>query len=125
MPMSEKTEKTERPEVDPFAPWVQFMDNWVKSWSGVMSETVASEGFVASMGEQLEGWLEATKLVRQQMKVSMEQYLQQMSLPTRSQVVSLAQRLTQVEMRLDDLEAKADEGLDRLKAIQQALTTEE
>ncbi len=117
--------KTERPEADPFAPWVQFMDNWVKSWSGVVSETVTSERFADSMGEQLEGWLEATRLVRQQMKVSMEQYLQQMSLPTRSQVVSLAQRLTQIEMRLDDLEAKVDEGLDRLKAIQQALAADE
>jgi polyhydroxyalkanoate synthesis regulator phasin len=46
----------------------------------------------------------------------MEQYLQQMSLPTRKEVVSLAERLTKIEMRLDDLDAKLDEVLDHLKA---------
>ena len=115
----------EKPQFDPFAPWIEFTDRWMKSWSGVMSEMVASETFATSMGEQLESMLEATKLVRRQMKVSMEQYLQQMNLPTREQVVGLAERLTNVEMRLDDLEAKADESLDRLKAIQEALAGSE
>lgn len=119
------SEKTERPEDDPFAPWVQFMDDWMKSWSAVMSETVTSESFATSMGQQLESWLEATELIRQQMKVSMEQYLQHMNLLTRGQVVSLAERLTHVEMRLDDLEAKMDASLDRLKAIQEALAANE
>jgi hypothetical protein len=115
----------EKPEYDPFAPLVQFTDNWMKAWSSVMSDMVASESFASSMGQQLEGMLEATKLVRQQMKVSMEQYLQQMNLPTRDQIVGLAERLTNVEMRLDDLDAKLDESLDHLKAIQEALTANE
>jgi len=67
--------------------------------------------------------MEATKLMRQQMKVSMEQSLQQMNLPSRSQVVSLAERLTHVEMRVDDIEAKLDECLDLLQAIQRSLAT--
>jgi polyhydroxyalkanoate synthesis regulator phasin len=45
----------------------------------------------------------------------MEQYLQQMSLPTQSEVVSLAERLTTIEMRLDDMDEKLDEILDQLK----------
>jgi polyhydroxyalkanoic acid synthase PhaR subunit len=121
--MSEQ--KPETPQFDPFAPWVQFVDRWMKSWSGVMSETVANERFAASMGEQLEGMFEATKLVRQQMKVSVEQYLQQMNLPTRDQVASLAERLTNVEMRLDDLDAKLDDTLDHIKAIRKSLATDE
>jgi hypothetical protein len=44
-----------------------------------------------------------------------EQYLQQMSLPTRSQVISLAERLTNVEMAIQDLDEKLDELLDRVK----------
>jgi hypothetical protein len=121
--MSEK--KPDQPEFDPFLPVVQIADSWVKAWSSVMSDVVASEGFAASMGEQLEGMLEVTKLMRQQMKVSMEQYLQQMGLPTRDQILSLAERLTNIEMRLDDLDAKADESLDQLKAIEKALTAGE
>ena len=112
---------TEDPEFDPFAPFVQMSETWIKSWSDVMSETVSSKDFVGSMGQQLEAFLEATKLMRQQMKVSMEQYLGQMSLPTRNQVISLAERLTHVEMRLDDLDAKLDEALDLLKALPTAL----
>jgi hypothetical protein len=46
----------------------------------------------------------------------MEQYLRQMSLPTRSEVLSLAERITRMEMTLDDIEAKMDEALDLLKA---------
>jgi hypothetical protein len=46
----------------------------------------------------------------------MEQSLQQMSLPTRKEVLAIAERMTNMEMRLDDLEAKLDEVLDLLKA---------
>jgi hypothetical protein len=110
-----------QPESDPFAPWVQFTDRWMKTWSNVMSDMVASESFASAMGEQLEGMLEVTRLVRQQMKVSMEQTLQQMNMPTRDQILGLAERLTNIEMRLDDLDAKLDESLDHLKTIQAAL----
>jgi hypothetical protein len=118
-------QKPDKSEFDPFGPVVQFTENWMKTWSSVMSDVVASESFATSMGEQLQGALEASKLVRQQMKVSMEQYLQQMNLPTRDQVLNLAERLTNIEMRLDDLEAKADESLDHLQAIQKALRANE
>lgn len=121
--MSEQ--KSGHPESDPFAPLVQFTDRWMKTWSSVMSDMVASESFATTMGEQIEGMLEATKLVRQQMKISMEQTLQQMNLPTRDQIVGLAERLTNIEMRLDDLDAKLDESLDHLKTIQAALRTDE
>jgi polyhydroxyalkanoate synthesis regulator phasin len=39
-----------------------------------------------------------------------------MSLPTRKDMLGLAERLTNLEMRLDDLEAKLDEVLDLLKS---------
>jgi hypothetical protein len=55
----------------------------------------------------------------------MEQYLQQMNLPTRDQVVNLAERLTNVEMRLDDLDAKLDDTLDQIKAIRKSLAADE
>ncbi len=120
--MSEK-EKSEQSGIDPFAPIIQMSDLMMKSWADVLGKTVASESFAQSMGQHMEGFMEATKLMRQQMKVSMEQSLQQMNLPSRSQVVSLAERLTHVEMRVDDIEAKLDECLDLLQAIQRSLAT--
>jgi hypothetical protein len=118
-------EKADRSEFDPFAPWVQFTENWMNAWSNVLSEITTSEHFATSMGQQIESMLEASKLARQGLKASMEQYLAQMNLPTRDQVIGLAQRMTHVEMRLDDLEAKMDESLDLLKAIRDALATDQ
>ena len=120
--MSEKP-KSENP--DPFAPIIQMSDLMMKSWADVLSQTVTSPTFAQSMGEQMQGFLEGTKLVRQQMKTAMEQSMQQMNLPSREQIVSLAERLTNVEMRVDDIEAKVDESLDLLKAIQKAVSAKQ
>ncbi|MCB8923806.1 MAG: hypothetical protein H6662_19680 [Ardenticatenaceae bacterium] len=53
----------------------------------------------------------------------MEQSMQQMNMPSREQIVNLAERLTHVEMRVDDIEAKVDESLDLLRAIQEAVAS--
>lgn len=108
-------EKSEESQADPFANMIQFYDNWTKAWAKTMSETVASPRFAETMARQTEGSLEFWSLVRRQVGEAMEQYLQQMSLPTQSEVVSLAERLTTIEMRLDDVDAKLDEVLDQLK----------
>jgi polyhydroxyalkanoate synthesis regulator phasin len=114
--MSEQ--KPEKPELDPAAPMVQFFDAMMKSWAGAMSEMTTSKSFADSMSQQMQGNLEAVALMRRQASELMEQYLQQMSLPSRKEVLSLAERLTRIEMHLDDLEAKLDETLDGLKSLQ-------
>lgn len=108
----------EKAQGDPFAQMVQFYDDWTKTWAGAASEMVSNKNFADSMAQQLESTLSTAQLMRRQMSAIMEQSLQQMNLPTRQQVVSLAERMTNVEMRLDDMEAKLDEVLDLLKAKQ-------
>ena len=115
MMSEEKPEKSEKPEIDPFAQMIQFYDSMGKSWASAMSDAVASKSFADSMSEQMESNLEAMSLMRKQFGDFMEQYLQQMNLPTRKEVISLSERLTKLEMRLDDLDAKLDEILDVLK----------
>jgi polyhydroxyalkanoate synthesis regulator phasin len=115
------SEKSKSENLDPFAPIIQMSDLMMKSWADVLSQTVTSPTFAKSMGEQMQGFLEGTKLIRQQTQTAMEQSMQQMNLPSREQIVSLAERLTHVEMRVDDIEAKVDESLDLLKAIQKAV----
>ncbi|MGD8626299.1 MAG: poly(R)-hydroxyalkanoic acid synthase subunit PhaE [Anaerolineae bacterium] len=109
-------EKEERAQADPFSQMVQFYDDWTKTWAGTASDMVSNKSFVDAMAQQLEGSLGAAQLMRRQMGEIMEQSLQQMSLPTRKDVLGLAGRLTNLEMRLDDMEAKLDEVLDLLKA---------
>jgi uncharacterized protein Yka (UPF0111/DUF47 family) len=113
--MSEKDEKSQG---DPFAQMLQFYDDWTKTWAGAASEMVSSKGFADSMAQQLQSSLSAAQLMRRQMSELMEQSLQGMSLPTRKEVLGIAERLTSVEMRLDDMEDKLDEVLDLLKARQ-------
>ncbi|HSG14827.1 MAG TPA: poly(R)-hydroxyalkanoic acid synthase subunit PhaE [Anaerolineae bacterium] len=111
-------EKSEKSQADPMANMLQFYEQWTKTWANSMSETVANPRFAETMAKQTEGSLEFWSLVRRQVGEAMEQYLQQMSLPTQSEVVSLAERLTTIEMRLDDIDAKVDEVLDQLKRTQ-------
>ena len=113
--IAKKPEVEESKVADPFAQMIQFYDTYAKSWSDAMSGAVASKGVAEAMGQQMEGSLEALTLWRKQMGTVFEQYLQQMSLPTKSQIVSLAERLTNVEMAIQDLDEKLDELLDRVK----------
>jgi len=116
--MSEKADKPEKSAADPFSQMLQFYDDWTKTWSGAASEMVSSKPFADSMAKQLESSLSAAQLMRRQMAQLMEQSLQQMSMPTRKEIVSIAERMTNIEMRLDDLEDKVDQVLDLLKTAE-------
>ena len=109
-------EDTENAQPDPMANMMQFYEQWTQTWAKSMSETVANPRFAETMAQQTEGSLEFWAMVRRQVGEAMEQYLQQMSLPTQSEVVSLAERLTTIEMSLDDMDDKLDEILVQLKA---------
>jgi hypothetical protein len=109
------SEKDETQQGDPFAQMVQFYDDWTKTWSGAASDMVSNKNFADSMAQQLESSLSAAQLMRRQMSEVMEQSLQQMNMPTRKEILSIAERMTHIEMRLDDMEAKLDEALDLLR----------
>ncbi|MEJ2262120.1 MAG: poly(R)-hydroxyalkanoic acid synthase subunit PhaE [Anaerolineales bacterium] len=102
-------------ESDPFAQMIQFYDAMSKSWAKAMSDAVTSESFAKSMAEQMESSMEVFSQMRRQMGEIMEKYLEQMNLPTRKEVVNVAERLTRLEMAIDDLDAKLNQVLDKLE----------
>jgi polyhydroxyalkanoic acid synthase PhaR subunit len=106
---------------DPLAFWKQLQDIQLQGWAKIMSETVGSEEFAQTMGQSVNSYLETAAPIQQQVEQAMAHYLRQMNMPTHQEVISLAERLTQLELRVDDLDAKLDEVLDRLKAIQTML----
>jgi len=108
--MAEQPEK----KPDPFAQMLAYYEEWTKTWAAPMSQMVSSKPVADAMAQQMETALTATGFMRRQMTEMMEQTLQQMNLPSRKELLSLAERFTAFEMRLDDMEAKLDQVLDLL-----------
>lgn len=93
---------------DPFEPFRAIRDKYLDAMAKSMVETVNSESYAQATGAMLEGYLTATAPLRDAMDKSMKQALEQLSLPSRQEVASLAERFTHVEIRLDDMDAKLD-----------------
>lgn len=112
--------KSEGPEVDPLAPMIHFFDRLGKSMAGTMSEVASNKSMIDLASKQMASDLDAAGSLRRQAAELMEECWHQVSLPSRTEVVSLAERLTNIEMRLDDMDAKLDEALDYLRAMRHA-----
>jgi hypothetical protein len=81
------------------------------SWSKMMIQLVNTDAYAKATGVMLDAWLTTSTPFRKLLDTTMTQVLTNLNLPTRGDVISLAERLTNIEMRLDDLEIKLEEGL--------------
>jgi hypothetical protein len=101
-------------EINPFDPtrmFKEFRDSSVDAWAKTMSQLVHTEAYAESTGKMLDAWLTGSKPLRQMMESNMQQALSSLKLPSLDDVTRLGERLTNIEMRLDDLDAKLDEFL--------------
>lgn len=96
---------------DPFQAWREIRDRSMDVWAKAMVEAVRSEDYAKASGAMLDAYLTASIPFREMLEKTMGQALEQMNMPTRADVTSLAERLTNMEMRLDDLDSKVDELL--------------
>jgi seryl-tRNA synthetase len=124
--MSNESESTSLP--DPFQAmtslWETNMKNWkslrdtsLDSWSKTMSETVNSDEYSRTTGQWLDTYLTLSQPYRRIIDMMMTQVLTNLNMPMRTDVTSLAERLTNIETRLDDQDAKLDDILTALKAV--------
>jgi hypothetical protein len=98
---------------DPFDPTGLFKnlrDSGMDAWSKTMIQFVNTEGYADATGAMLDAWLTSSIPFRKAIEQAMTKVLTSLNMPTRADVIGLAERLTNIEMRLDDLEAKLDEG---------------
>ena len=65
----------------------------------------------------LDVWLSNSAPFRKVIEKAMTQALANLNMPSRDDVTRLAERLTNIEMRLDDLDAKLDQVLQRRAAV--------
>lgn len=107
--MSQKYD--EQQAFDPFGAWKNMRDAGMDAWSKMMIQLVNSETYAQASGAMLDAWLTSSTPFRKAIDSTMTQVLTQLNMPTCSDITSLAERLTHIQMRLDDLEAKLDERL--------------
>jgi hypothetical protein len=97
---------------DPLEAWRTMRDATLDAWSKAMIQAVNTEAYASATGAMLDASLSASAPFRESLQKSMVQTLQMLNLPTRADFESLAERMTHLEMRLDDIDAKLD-GLSR------------
>jgi hypothetical protein len=106
--MSEKNDT-----VNPFDPagmFKQMQNAGLDAWSKMMIQVVNSDAYAEATAAVLDGWLAASVPFRKATESAMSQALGAMNMPTRTDVTGLGERLTNIELRLDDLDAKLDKN---------------
>src|SRR6266436_7213340 len=108
----------ETPELfDPFGPWRVTRDATLETWSKLMIDFVNSEAYSQATSQWLDTYLTLSQPFQRAIETTMTQVLTRLNMPVRTEVISLAERLTNVEMRLDDLDAKLDDIQRAIKAL--------
>ena len=124
--MSNESESTNLP--DPFQAmtnlWETNLKNWksmrdtsLDSWSKMMIDTVNSDEYSHTSGQWLDTYLTLSQPYRRLIDIMMTQVLSSLNMPMRTDVTSLAERLTNIETRLDDQDAKLDDILTAIKSV--------
>lgn len=96
---------------DPTGMLKTMRNDSMDAWSKMMTQFVNTEAYAEATGTVLDSWLSSSAPFRKAIENSMAQALANLNMPTRDEITSLAERLTNIEMRLDDLDAKLDESL--------------
>lgn len=101
-------EKQGTNSADAFEAFRKIRETYLEGMSKVMIDAVNSEEYARTTGALLNNYLALSAPFREALDRSMMMALEQFSLPSRQQVTTLAERFTNLEMRLDDIDAKLD-----------------
>jgi hypothetical protein len=95
--------------LDPFGMmeiWKQSRDANLEMWAKYMTDLVNSDEYAQMTGTALAQSLALSQPFRQVLERTMTNTLQMLNMPSRMEVTTLAERAVNIEMRLDDLDAK-------------------
>jgi len=96
------------------AQWKQFLDQWIEAWSKVLGQAMGTEQFAKLMGQSLDQMLVSNAPAKKIVDQNIEQALQALNLPSRSQLIAVAKQLVELEDRIDRLEESISAKLRRL-----------
>ncbi|PYN90430.1 MAG: hypothetical protein DMD87_01765 [Candidatus Rokuibacteriota bacterium] len=94
--------------------WKQFLDQWIDAWSKVLGQAMGTEQFAKLMGQSLDQMLVTAAPAKKVVDQQIEQALQALNLPSRSQLTGIAKQLVELEDRIDRLEDSMNAKLRRL-----------
>lgn len=107
--MADSATKTDKVNpFDPFGVMKQMREVGMEQWSKVMTDFVNSPAYATANAEMLNAWMATSLPFRKAMETAVNQSLAAMNIASRDDYVRLAERLTNIELRLDDLDAKLD-----------------
>ncbi|PSH04571.1 MAG: hypothetical protein CXZ00_07070 [Acidobacteria bacterium] len=106
--MSNPEAKTSKP-VDWLEPWREMRNGYMDAWAKAMTGAVNTDAYSQFSGLMLDTYLTTSEPFREAQQKIMLSTLEQMQMPTRSDFVSLAERLANLELLLDDMSAKLSE----------------
>src|SRR5712692_10021419 len=94
--------------------WKQFLDQWIEAWSKVLGQTMGTEQFAKLMGQSLDQFLVAQAPAKKAVDQQVDQALQALNLPSRSQLTAVAKQIVELEERIERLEDLIAVALRRL-----------
>src|ERR1700692_5038465 len=86
----------------------EMRDTYLDAWAKSMVDTVNTDAYAKASGMMLNNYLSASSPFREAVEKVLLQALQQFSMPSRADVVSIAERAVNIEVRLDDMDDKLD-----------------
>lgn len=96
---SEKPGKQSSP--DPLQLWRDWLDQSERQWNAALNELMGSEPFSQASGKMMEALLG----LQTSMNQASQRYFSAINLPTRTDLLALAERLSGIEARLGEIEA--------------------
>jgi hypothetical protein len=112
----EQTAGTASP-FDPFGQWKAVRDSSMEAWSKIMLDFVHSDDYARASAQWLDIYLTTSQIFQQALDQAMTQTLRQYKIPSTVDFTRLAERMANLELRLDDLDARVDEILRLLKGL--------
>jgi len=92
--------------LDPFGFWKTYRESTLDASSKLMIDAVNTEDYAKFTGAFLDQYLSMTQPIQDAVQKYMVFSLAFLNMPTREEVLSVAERLVHIETRLDDLDAE-------------------
>jgi len=91
---------------DPLEQWRELRDTYMDIWAKASGEAVNSDAYAQATGSMLDAFLATSSPYRDAQKKAMVQALEQCNMPSREDYIRMADRLGNLELLLDDMDAK-------------------